>query len=44
MSSAVLYTAILGMLIVTISNANYGNLGRLHTLAWAIVGLLLKTL
>ncbi len=42
MNSAALYTAILGMLIVAVPHAAYGNLGRLYTLTWAVVGLLLE--
>ena len=42
MNSAALYTVIPGMLIVAIPHAACGNLGRLYTLTWAAVGLLLE--
>lgn len=42
MSSTVLYATILGMLILAIPHSDYGNLGRLYTLTWAVVGLLIE--
>lgn len=42
MGSTVLYATILGILTATIPHAAYGNVGRLYTLAWAVVGLLLE--
>ena len=42
MDSAVLYATIIDILTVTIPHAVYGNIRRLYTLAWAVVGLLLE--
>jgi len=41
-NSLELYRTVLGLLIKNIPHSAYGHLGRLYTLAWAIVGLLLE--
>jgi len=41
-SSLKLYSTIVGLLFRTIPHSAYGHLGRLYTLAWAVVGLLLE--
>jgi len=41
-SSLELYRTILGLLVRTVPHSAYGHLGRLYTLAWAVVGLLLE--